>query len=297
MTTGTVYGDPAVFRKRLSTLSARGKHLLGQVDLWAERYDGPEQIKPASGGLGRGLFLLTVAGPHQRDRTQWEERIALLISNIFGPGGARYNVTRVPDWDGTDTTASARFQAERDAIKANLRLIDEVRDALPRSASQATPTYQPRLDELRASGLVTPEAVDGYADRMGKMRTRPQMAGAIGASKEVIEATVTAALVLLGSPPVPNELFPKLVKQYRDAVASNPRYAPDPNTRNVLEDIERRAATLVDALAPLRNRVGDGHGHLHYPKNLSRRHARLATDAAEIYVRFIVLTLTDLGLL
>lgn len=297
MPTGTVYGEPALFRKRLSTLSKRGRHLLGRVDLWAAKYDGPKEIKAAPKGLAGAYIRLSVEGPHQRDRTQWEDSIAHLISNIFGPGDATYAVTRVPYWDGTDTTASARFQAERDAIEANLSLLDEVRDALPRAASQATPTYRPRLDELRASGLVTPEAVDGYAERMGKIRTRPQMAGAIGASKEVVEATLKAALALLGTPPAPGEKFPTLVKDYRDAVASNPRYAPDPNTRTVIEDIERRAATLIDSLAPLRNRVGDGHGHLQYPKNLSRRHARLAADAAETYVRFIVLTLTDLGLL
>jgi hypothetical protein len=46
-----------------------------------------------------------------------------------------------------------------------------------------------------------------------------------------------------------------------------------------------------------RNAYGRGHGRPAYPPGLEPRHARLAADAAETCVRFIVSTMDDLELL
>lgn len=189
------------------------------------------------------------------------------------------------------------FNEERAAIAANLDLLAQIRDALPRATPRVATSREPRLDELRTSGLLTSETIDGYAQRMARSRTHPQMAAAIGAAKEITETTLKAALAALGQSVAPSPKFHELATHYRTSFTAAPKSAPDGATIQTLLEVERRAALLVEMLAPLCNKHGDGHGHVSHSANLRERHASPTADIAESYVRFVFLTLSDLGVI
>jgi hypothetical protein len=65
----------------------------------------------------------------------------------------------------------------------------------------------------------------------------------------------------------------------------------------MLNRAEAALASLVTFLAEWRNEYGGGHGRPRYPPGLAIRHAQLATDAAEMCVRFIATTMDNLVLL
>jgi hypothetical protein len=79
--------------------------------------------------------------------------------------------------------------------------IDELlalRDAVGVSRNVTVAEPPGRFEELRASGLVNPAVIDGYSRAMAAPRTPKQLLDAIGASKEITEATLRAALERLG---------------------------------------------------------------------------------------------------
>lgn len=87
--------------------------------------------------------------------------------------------------------------------------------------------------------------------------------------------------------------LPKLMKRWRQAVEAVA--SPDPAGGNILDRAQAALANVVVFLAEWRNAYGRGHGRSKYPPGLQRRHARLAADASETAVRFIVTTMDDLA--
>lgn len=152
-----------------------------------------------------------------------------------------------------------------------------------------------RLEELHASGLVAEKVIDDHAKEMLSPRTPKQIYDAIGSAKELTEATLRAALERLGEPYGSGNDLPRLMKKWRKAVGE--LAPPDPAGRETLDKAQAALANLVSFLAEWRNAYGRGHGRPQYPPGLTPRHARLAADAAETCVRFIVTTMDDLQLL
>jgi hypothetical protein len=152
-----------------------------------------------------------------------------------------------------------------------------------------------RFEELHASGLVAEKVIADYAKEMLAPRTPRQLYNAIGAAKEVTEATLRAALDRLSEPCKSSDDLPALMKKWRRAIGR--LASPDSEGEDALDKAQAALANLVVFLAEWRNAYGRGHGRPHYPPGLSARHARLAADAAETCVRFIVTTMDDLQLL
>jgi hypothetical protein len=152
-----------------------------------------------------------------------------------------------------------------------------------------------RFEELHASGLVAAKVIEDHAKEMRAPRTPRQLSNAIGAAKELTEATLRAALDQLEEPPKRKDDLPVLMKNWRKAIGE--RAAPDPRGEASLKRAQTGLANLVTFLAEWRNAYGRGHGRREYPRDLTARHARLAADAAETCVRFIVTTMDDLELL
>jgi hypothetical protein len=152
-----------------------------------------------------------------------------------------------------------------------------------------------RFEELEASGLISEKMIRDYAKEMASPRTPGQLHHAIGAAKEITEATLRAALDRLGRDYASRDDLPRLMKKWRAAVAE--LAPPDPEGKVALDRAQAALAQLVAFLAEWRNAYGRGHGRARYPPGLSTRHARLATDAAETSVRFIATTMDDLELL
>jgi hypothetical protein len=152
-----------------------------------------------------------------------------------------------------------------------------------------------RFAELRASGLVELPVIDGHARDMKDPKSPKQLADAIGAAKELTEATLRAALDRVTVAWAANDGLPQLMKKWRqatEAVAS-----PDPLAQGSLDKAQAALGNVVTFVAEWRNAYGSGHGKAKFPPGLRPRHARLAADAAETAIRFIATTMDDLALL
>lgn len=152
-----------------------------------------------------------------------------------------------------------------------------------------------RFAELRASGLVADKVVSDHERAMTKPRTAHQLANAIGSAKEIVEATLRAALTQLGQPYAMRDDLTSLMKKWRTTIVT--LAPPDEQGRETLDQVQASLANIVKFLGEWRNPYGRGHGRPQYPKGLRPRHARLAIDVAETSVRFIVTTMDDLELL
>ncbi|WRZ96486.1 abortive infection family protein (plasmid) [Streptomyces sp. NBC_01007] len=109
---------------------------------------------------------------------------------------------------------------------------------------------------------------------------------AIGAAKQLIEATAKLVLLKRNLPVDERQDLPALIKQAQQAPRLHP--AAVPPTRNAsspdnADSIKRILGALTpDAIgvAELRNRYGTGHGRLAAPTGLDPRHARFAVGTA-----------------
>ena len=130
---------------------------------------------------------------------------------------------------------------------------------------------------------------------MRNPQTPKQLANAIGAAKELTEATLRAALDRLGEPWAPQDEMPRLMKKWRTRIGGDA--SPDASTHETLGSALAALGNVVTFVAAWRNAYGRGHGRARYPSGLRARHARLAVDGAETAIRFIVMTMDDLAML
>ena len=91
--------------------------------------------------------------------------------------------------------------------------------APPRITLEAAVPRPANFDELEASGLISEKTIRDYAKEMASPRTPRQLHHAIGAAKELTEATLRAALERLGSDYASRDDLPLLMKKWRAAVA------------------------------------------------------------------------------
>ena len=177
--------------------------------------------------------------------------------------------------------------------------VEQLRDmqaalGVKRDVANAAPAPA-RFAELHASGLVDAKVISDHAKDMLAPRTPRQLYNAIGSAKELTEATLRAALGQLGESYDRGDDLPALMKKWRSAIGH--LAPPDPQGAQSLDRAQASLANLVTFLAEWRNSYGRGHGRPKYPPGLTSRHARLAADAAETSVRFIVTTMDDLQVL
>jgi hypothetical protein len=181
-------------------------------------------------------------------------------------------------------------------IHQSLEELDELRAALGVRRGVARDSSPPvQFGELQASGLVDPGVIGGHVRDMRNPRTPKQLGDAIGAAKELTEATLRGALDRLGEPWSRRDELPQLMRKWRRRVIDVA--APDDTSSQILDQALGALSSQVAFLAAWRNAYGRGHGRPRYPPGLKPRHARLAIDAAETAVRFIATTMDDLELL
>lgn len=138
-------------------------------------------------------------------------------------------------------------------------------------------------------GLIDDSIIDGHLRRMRTRRTRSEMSNAIGAAKEIVEATLKALVSMHDLEPPSGK--PDLHDWWK---ILRPRFM-DPDIDEALGD--RQGALLklmggqistVQNLSELRNKVGSGHGIPKHPAGLKSAHALLAVDTAHALTRFAV---------
>jgi hypothetical protein len=176
---------------------------------------------------------------------------------------------------------SAAIRARVLELTGSLRDLGENEDVAP--AIRDAPGGWPHL-----RGLVGDSVIDGHLRHMRMRRTRAEISSAIGAAKEIVEATLKALSVKHSVSPAKatpdlsdwwKVLRPHLVDQSIDKALGS--------TDGALIKLISSQVSLVQNLGELRNKVGSGHGKAEHPAGLGPAHALLAVDTAHTLTRFL----------
>ncbi len=169
------------------------------------------------------------------------------------------------------------------------------RDGLALDANHNITWKHPKGLEHSLASLNDASGIRDEIDRAHQtLLTDP--AGAIGASKQLIEATAKYVLTELGVPLGKNPDLPDLVKSAQQALHLHPSTVNGigPDGAGGLRKILGSVSTIAIGLAELRNLgYGTGHGHAKSPVGLGVRHARLAVNAATTWCQLLLDTLAD----
>lgn len=290
-----VYGSETALRARLRRHLARGRDLLDELELAERRVRevGKRRSRGSSAELSLARFLATY---------QTERHIQSWLSTSFDTylPDEELDTPRVVAPRTSRSTALGHVRVLQRSINVRLEWVQALLARIPtrRNVDRVSPEGI-RLAELRNSGLVDSQLIDNLERKMTGKLTLSRTRDAIGAAKEIVEATLRATLVALqGSPAQVEKLdFPALAKQTRAALAARAEAAFIEKDRDVIARFQSGFANIESTLAELRNRHGSGHGRPRLGRGLRPRHGRLAIDTAEAYVRFLVTTLDDLQLL
>jgi len=292
-----IYGDVVAFRRKVRSRLGRGNDLLSTIE-------GRRRIietESRSGVMG-DLQGFVAVDEVEKQYGRWVQDNRRLLDNHLGPAAEEWLTYRyaasTSSADRIDPLAA--LAAVSDSVRAQVANYERLQALLPtrRKLSGATST-PPRLNEVRAAGLISVEVVDSIETRMVHTGTRRTRRTAIGASKELVEAVLRSAIKLLtGTAPAKKADLRSLNRDFvakLAALTGDP--APTRASSQTLRQFMSHATSLVVFTAEWRNELGDGHGTPTTPPRLELRHARLAIDIAESYSRFVVLTLDDAGLL
>lgn len=246
----------------------------------------------------RGLAAFAIEKEWTDDVSRWRSSIIRFVARHLGENTEtalpRLTMPMPPD------TGKSRHARSIDTMEPWLRdalaELVELQTALgvSRNVSALSPPAA-RFGELRESGLVDPDVINGHARDMKDPKTPKQLADAIGAAKELTEAALRGALDRMSVPWGASDDLPKLMKKWRQATEA--LASPDPLAKDTLDRAQAALGSVVTFVAEWRNAYGSSHGKTKFPPGPRPRHARLAADAAETAIRFIATTMDDLALL
>lgn len=137
-------------------------------------------------------------------------------------------------------------------------------------------------------GLIEDSIIDSHLRQMRARRTRPQISSAIGAAKEIVEATFKALSIKHNV--TPQKATPDLSdwwKVLRPLLADQSIDQALGSKDGALIKLVSSQVALVQNLGELRNKVGSGHGKSENPAGLAPSHALLAVDTAHTLTRFL----------
>lgn len=295
-----VIGDPTRFRTQLRLRIQSGSHVLAELVSVRERLaaDYAHELTSPDGRWKRQERTDSLLSAVRRRQSKWIGASEDLVERYLGLAGVGYFDHLSPgpiprEWSGGLDWYEHVDQGLVDGLK-------EIQSRLPRSRQRRPPAdSQIQAPELEVSGLLEPELLQAYLTRMSSVRTRRATSQAIGAAKELVEATLEGALHVLHEPaPRPRDDLLMTARRVQLAVRDRGLLvAPDAGGVQSTANWQTHLLALIQDLAEWRNDYGTGHGRRRLPAGLAPRHGRLAADAATSYVRFLVMTLDDLGLL
>lgn len=191
-------------------------------------------------------------------------------------------------------------RVRRDSVDDQALSFEEVRDFLARDGYDLDQNLriharhlghlQPHIEDLSdASGI------QAELERIRRsVSEHPD--DAIGAAKQLIEATAKMVLKERGEPVNDHDDLADLVKRSQQSLLLHPRQSPvltDPDATNAVKRILGGLSSIALGVTELRNQYGSGHGRLTAPSGLSPRHARLAVNAASTWCEVMLETLAD----
>ena len=286
-----VYGDPTRYKVTLRRHIARGRDLL-------DRLEGLRRVIEARDYPSTSLMAYLHEAEWTDDVERWRGTVGRAVHRHLADKADALLPTLTSAWP--PATGKPRHARRigwvepwlHEALQELESLLEQL--GISRNVASVSPPSA-QFAELIASGLVDRQVIDACAKDMQNPRTPKQLADAIGAAKELTEATLRAALDRLGQQWSPRDDMNQLMKSWRrrvDAIA-----APDPSTHKTLDNALAALGNVVTFVAAWRNAYGRGHGRARYPSGLRPRHARLAVDGAETAIRFIVTTMDDMAVL
>jgi hypothetical protein len=232
----------------------------------------PEKLKYSDPGQRRTEFMLYAEGVDWAD--EGHVRRALLVFEDF------IRTCKNQGWTTDNWLEDIRVRLERDGFTL---------DEGGRIIWQSPPLLARDLSDLSdASGIVI------ELERIRRdLTTDPQ--GAIGAAKQLIEATAKTALRELGIEVDKNAALPSLISTVHKELRLDAASAPEgPDGSKAIKKILSGAVNIAVGVAELRNQgFGSGHGQASTPSGLRVRHARLTVNAAVTWCELILDTLAD----
>lgn len=179
------------------------------------------------------------------------------------------------------------------------RVFDDVRARLKRDGLEIDDVYclhwsRPIGLESSLHSLADPSGIRAELERA--RRALPEdPAGAIGAAKQLVEATAKVVLHERGQIVDEHATVPDLVKAAQQALRLHPSSVlPGVDGADGLKKILGGVSSIAVGIAELRNRgYGSGHGQTRAPAGLGVRHARLAVNAAVTWCQLLLDTLAD----
>ncbi|ROP53312.1 abortive infection family protein [Streptomyces sp. PanSC9] len=233
----------------------------------------PEELKYQDSGQRRTEFMLYAQGVDWADPNQ--VRRALQVFEDFIREYRDPNQPGTPKW-----LDDIRVRLERDGFA----LDTEGRISWPNP-----PVLVRDLSALSDASGITIELERIRRD----LTTDPQ--GAIGAAKQLIEATAKTALRELNIAIDKNAALPSLISTVHKELKLDAASAPEgPDGSKAVKKILSGAVNIAVGVAELRNQgFGSGHGMASAPSGLGVRHARLTVNAAVTWCELILDTLSD----
>ena len=287
----TVYGSEARFKASLRRHIVRGRELLAE----AQRVHDEMASTPDRVSLQSEIEEMEWTDDVER----WRGTVLRSVRRALGRNSGALLAKVTVSWP--SDSGKPRHARTIGWVEPWLR--DSIRDlesllgmlGVRRDLAISVPPPSSRFAELRASGLVDAAVIDAHAREMGDPRSPKQLVDAIGAAKELTEATLRGALDRVGEPWGAGDDLGALMRTWRRKVGRTA--PPDSAGIDALDKVEAALGNVVVFLGEWRNLYGRGHGRTRYEPGLRQRHARIAVDCAEAVIRFVVTTMDDLALL
>lgn len=233
----------------------------------------PDELKYQDSGQRRTEFMLYAEGVDWSDPNQ-VRRVLLVFEDFI-------RAYRNPDDQGTPKWLDdIRVRLERDGFTL---------DKEGRISWSNPPVLVRDLSTLSDASGITIELERIRRD----LTTDPH--GAIGAAKQLIEATAKTALGELNIEVDRHAALPALISTVQKALKLDAGSAPDgPDGSKAVKRILSGSVNIAVGVAELRNQgFGSGHGQASAPSGLGVRHARLTVNAAVTWCELILDTLSD----
>jgi hypothetical protein len=149
------------------------------------------------------------------------------------------------------------------------------------------------IEEPDLSALEDPSAIEAHLRRINAaVAADPELA--IGAAKELVESTAKLVLKEVGVAFDHRADLPALVKLVQTALSLHPAtVAPTATGAQATKKVLSGLTSIAIGVGELRNLYGTGHGPAASRSGLRPRHAQLAVDAAMVYCRTLLATLSD----
>lgn len=240
----------------------------------------------------------------------WQDQGFMPVSDLHYEDSSVRRTTFESYAAGVDWTDVAQVERSLRVFESQLRWLarqewhrpnsfDEVRELLDNDGFELDERCQihwrrpPALEETLA-GLTDPSGIRAELERI--RRALPDdPAGAIGAARQLVEATAKVVLTERSMPVAADAKVPELVKAAQQALHLHPSSTTaGPDSSEAVKKILGGVSSIAVGVAELRNRgYGSGHGQASTPAGLRSRHAHLAVNAAITWCHLLLDTLAD----